>query len=232
MHKKLLVLMSAAALVAGCGREVDVGDAKALHGGEQKIGNVSWMPEFAKSDWQYFHLIQRRRKDSLLNTCMDVASGERRLEASTGWLASEMLDSAWAKRKAALVMGRCEFMYDFNNYINFDGVSSLIYNVSYLFSVPHKALTGLRCSDGIFGWAFDLGRLAVGAVLSIIGIPCATVVGAVCHPVETLANVLGVAYFGRGWWIYFSHTNIVASLWDLLWGGVVYPLWQALVFWL
>ena len=74
----------------------------------------------------------------------------------------------------------------------------------------------------------------------MVGIVAAPVINTVCHPIETLANLtVGVlplqlweleevdSYIG-----YVFRTNILYSLWDLIWGGVIYPLWQALTFWL
>lgn len=229
----LSTLFLTAAFVSGCGSQLDIDDADAANGRPQWIGNVSFQPEFGKSDWQLFNHIVAHRADSILDVKIAIDKHEiEESNASIAWIEPAMLDSAWAKRKAALVMGRCELLYDFNNYYYFDGVSGLIYNVSYFFSVPHKALRCLRCSDGLVGWIMDVLKLLFGAILAVIGMVLATVFNTVCHPIETLANICGIAYFNTGWWTYFAHTNIFASLWDLIWGGVIYPLWQALTFWL
>lgn len=229
---KILTFCIATAMLWGCGKKQDVVDAEGMDSAPNWIGNVSWQPSFSKSDWQYFNCIAKGKSDYLLKVRDELQSGERQPGTGDYWLAPAMTDTAWAKRKAALIMGRCKFTYSFSNYINLDGVSALTYNVSYIFSVPHKALTGLRCSDGIVGWVSDLVKLLIGAVFAVVGFFASTVLGLVCHPVETAANIFGVCYFHEGWWTYFLNTNLLASLWDLIWGGMLYPLWQMLVFWL
>lgn len=142
-------------------------------------------------------------------------------------------NEACTNRKLALAMARGLWSYKFPNYFYMDGVSGLIYNVTYLASVPAKALAGLRSSDGIFGYVGDLLKLLLGAIAAIIGIFAATIFNTICHPFQTIANLtIGLLYFDSGWWTYVTHTNIFASLWDLIWGGMIYPLWQALTFWL
>ncbi len=155
-------------------------------------------------------------------------------------------DWACSKRLAAKTMAKETFTYSFKNYFMLDGVSGLIYNVGYIFSVPHKALRGLRCMNGVGGYLDALFKLTWGTVAAAVGVVVAPVVNTVFHPFETLANLTvgiihvdGIEFLdihpsgaGCGWWGYVLHTNLVASLWDLVWGAMIHPLWQAVVFWL
>lgn len=146
---------------------------------------------------------------------------------------------AFAKRKAALAMSREVFCYSFSNYLYLDGVSGFIYNVSYIMQIPHKLLRGLRAMDGIWRYIKSLFHLFVGFVLALVGCVVAPIFNTLCHPFETLSNlIVGVVSACAdedspvSWIEYVWRTNIIASLWDLIWGGMIYPLWQALIFWL
>lgn len=241
---KAIVFAVLATFVVGCGNEYDVIRAKALDGKDVYLQNLSIVLSFSTCDnlfwdkiWQHDHDTDKVvSSDSLLATYYNWRSMETNEKLEHPWLASEFFDSAYTKRKTALLMGRCVFSYKFDNYIRFDGVSAMIYNVAYIFSVPRKALTALRCSDGIIGYISDLIILAIGFFLAIIGFFVSSILGLVCHPLETLSNLLvGVAYFGDGgfeaWKAYVLHTNFFASLWDLVWGAIIYPLWQLVMFW-
>ena len=145
----------------------------------------------------------------------------------------EYTDSAWFKRQYSLACARGLLSYQFRTYFYFDGVSALAYNTAYLFSVPNKIMMSFFCADGVLGFVWNILLLLVGMVFSLVGVVVATLLGVICHPFETLANLtIGLFYFGSGWWRYVLHTNIIASLWDLIFGGMIYPLWQALIFWL
>ena len=152
---------------------------------------------------------------------------------------------AFAKRKAALEMSREVFCYSFKNYFFLDGVSGFIYNVSYIMQVPHKLLRGIRAMDGLWRYIKAVFKLILGAIFALVGLVLAPIVNTVCHPFETLSNLLVGIYSGNlfgvldggydhgtSWFGYVFRTNIIASLWDLIWGGMIYPLWQALIFWL
>lgn len=148
-------------------------------------------------------------------------------------------DFAFAKRKAALNMSREVFCYSFKNYLFWDGVSGLIYNVSYIMQAPHKALRGLRAMDGVWRYVKSLVKLVFGVICAIVGVVVAPIFNTLCHPFETLSNLfVGVVHICDdtdspvSWFGYVFRTNIIASLWDLIWGGMIYPLWQALIFWL
>lgn len=154
-------------------------------------------------------------------------------------------DWACSKRGAAVSMAREVFTYSFKNYFMLDGVSGFIYNVGYIFSVPHKALRGLRCMDGIGGYLGALFKLAWGTVAAAVGVVASPIINTVIHPFETLANLTvgiihvdGIEWLGIhpsgsncGWFGYVLRTNLIASLWDLGWGAVIYPLWQMVMFW-
>ena len=145
----------------------------------------------------------------------------------------EYKDSAWFKRQFSLAYARGFLSYQFRSYFYFDGVSALTYNTAYLFSVPNKIVMSFFCADGVLGFAWNILQLLLGMVAALVGVVAATLLGAICHPFETLANLTaGIFYFGPGWWRYVFHTNFLASLWDLIFGGIVYPLWQFLTFWL
>lgn len=236
-------------LFVGCGKEYEVASAKGQEGMQYTIGNVSYTVTFNEWDYLFYDTVLGWDRDERMASGSDYLLNEwknsqldhsRQYEwAGKGDVVDSSIllwnyytDSAWAKRKSALLLGRCKFTYDGSCYFKMDGVSALIYNISYLFSIPRKALTSLRCMDGITGYLAGLVGLIIGLVLSIIGAIVATILGIVCHPIETLANLTaGVFYFGPRWWTYVVHTNFIASLWDLIWGAIIYPIWQIIIFW-
>ena len=154
-------------------------------------------------------------------------------------------DWACSKRGAAVSMAREVFTYSFKNCFMLDGVSGFIYNVGYIFSVPHKIIRGLRCMDGVVGYLGALFKLAWGTAAAAVGVVASPIINTVVHPFETLANLTvgiihvdGIEFLGIhpsgsncGWFGYVVRTNIIASLWDLVWGAMIYPLWQAVAFW-
>ena len=255
---KVLVVVILASMAIGCGHDLEERTSATALAGKPFASPLAELSStlsgvsLAKCDILYSEqLLLNEGKlsgDSLMSAVnkweMTFSDAVRRNEiqafrehvSENMWLAPEFADSAYTKRKTALFMGRCLFSYKFANYINLDGISALIYNVSYIFSIPRKALMGLRCSDGVVGYVNDLVTLVVGFVLAIIGLVVSTVLGIICHPIETLANILGVAYFGQGgfeaWKTYLLHTNLLASIWDLVWGAIICPLLQMFVFWL
>ena len=211
------VALSASVLfVAGCADEYSTDDAPF----ELSLGNVSHKVTLGVHDQRFYFWLGKTDSDSLLN------------EINRGWVPmmyreEYFTDTACTKRKAALVGARCVFTYDFGTYVNYDGVSGLVYNVAYLFSVPRKMLTSILCMNGLFEYVIGLIKLFAGAVAAVIGLVAAPIVNTICHPFETLANLT----IGFGDIAYVNSTNIVASLWDLIVGGILQPLWQALLFW-
>lgn len=230
--KHMLVSIVLMGAVVGCGNRYDCDSAEGLSGAPQWMGNLSWKPTLNKSDQQYYMHLVNTRGDRLLSWADDVKRGEVQPSWSDSWAAYSQTDSAWAKRKAALLHARCKLTYSWETWMEFDGISSVIYNVAYIFSAPCKILKTLRCSDGILGWIKDVVSILICVVLAVIGFFIESILGLIMHPVETLANVCGIMNFGEGWFNYFVHTNLIASLWDLVWGGMIYPLWQMLIFWL
>jgi hypothetical protein len=94
--------------------------------------------------------------------------------------------------------------------VRFDGVSNLLYNVSYIFSIPAKLMHGTRlvCFNSNYGWSdwcWLLGQLVVGFFLACIMLFFGTAIGTICHPWETLGNLtinLGAVWEsgpGSGW---------------------------------
>ena len=227
-----VVLVFILGAIVGCGSHIACCDAEALSGRATWLGNLSWRPCLNKSDWQYFNLVANSRGDNLYSRADDIATREVQPSPGDYWCNGSYVDTAWAKRKAALLHARCKLTYSWGTWLELDGISSIIYNVTYIFSAPCKILKTLRCSDGILGWLKDVVSIFICVVLAFMGLFVETVLGIVVHPIETLANICGIMNFGEGWFNYFIHTNIITSLWDLFWGGVIYPLWQALVFWL
>lgn len=147
---------------------------------------------------------------------------------------------AFAKRTGALLMSRRVFCYSFKNYVLLDGVSGFIYNLSYIMQVPHKALRGLRAMDGVWRYCKAIVKLGIGSVCAVVGLVAAPLVNLCFHPLETLANLtVGIVNFDISgidcrvsWLEYVFRTNLVASLWDVVWGAILYPLLQALIFFL
>lgn len=224
-----LVLLT---LVVGCGSRYDCDCAEALAGAPEWMGNLSWKPCLNKSDQQYYMLLVNTHGDRLLSWAADIEKGDAQPSWGDAWAGYSMTDTAWSKRKAALLHARCKLTYSWGTWMEFDGVSSIIYNVAYIFSAPCKILKTLRCSDGVWGWIKDVISILISVAFALIGFCIESILGLVVHPVETLANVCGIMNFGEGWFNYFVHTNLIASLWDLVWGGIIYPLWQMLIFWL
>lgn len=151
-------------------------------------------------------------------------------------------NTACSKRKAALEMSREIWTYSIKSYVSLDGVSGFIYNVGYICSVPHKIVRGFFCMDGVVCYAGALFKLALGTVAATVGLVAAPVINTLCHPCETLANLTVGAVFldldnthkalGMNYGKYIFNTNLIATLWDLIWGAIVWPLLQTFLFWL
>lgn len=239
--KQMIIAALVALLVVGCGRDDsdrDVYSSEYMASTGTKYGwtTVDVSITYNKADWRFKRWLTAKNSDYLRRTAenflgngLSAAVVDR---SSTNWQSyGDYQESAYAKRKVALLMARCGYTYTFKNYIVFDGVSGLIYNTAYLFSIPRKLLSGMLALVGVKEYLWNSTKLLIGGVFAVIGIPCAFIVNTLCHPFETLANLtIGVAYFGQGWFHYVLNTNLVASLWDLLWGAIFYPLLQAVFF--
>ncbi len=245
------VLVFAFGVVCGCAKDYEVATAEAQVGRKYKLGNVSSEVTFNTYDYLFYEqiykidLVERKASgsDILLNEFTNetipawtpeyLYRGKGETGDASLLLWNYFTDSAWAKRKSALLTGRCKFSYDITSLWRFDGVSALIYNTSYLFSVPRKALTAVLCMDGLQGYLESLIILIIGACASIISLVAGTIVCFICHPIETLANLtVGLFCLDNGYWTYVLHTNLLASLWDLIWGAIIYPILQIFVFWM
>lgn len=189
----------------------------------QHVASVS----YNKADWMFEKWIKEHKSDNIKyrdEGCSDDVG-------FVAWHESGYYRSAYTKRVMALLMGRCGYTYTFKNYFNLDGASGIIYNTAYVFSIPRKMLTGMLTSEGAIEYLCNTTKLLIGGVFAIVGIPCSFVINTICHPFETLANLtVGVAYFGNGWGTYVANTNLIVTLWDLIWGAILYPLLQALIF--
>jgi len=126
---------------------------------------------------------------------------------------SDKLD-AYERREAAFIAG-ANFIsyrwlaYDFDERgvnwskplfaMHFDGVSNLIYNISYITSIPYKLIHfTIMCikSIGDFGFGYSLlmfiwmiFQLAYGVVSSCIMLVLGTIIGTLWHPLQTLGNL-------------------------------------------
>jgi len=230
----VIVLMLGIGMISGCAdkdaiayAESAVADQRGSY--EHMPSNVRMLYEYDdrqtgitlnKSDILYFIHLTKSNKDSFAR-------------ATLSKIGYETDSDAWRNRKYALATARGLFTYKFATYFSLDGISGLLYNLAYLTSVPNKMLSALRGSDGVGGYVRDLFELLIGAIAAFIGIFAALLVNTICHPLQTVANLtLGLFGFGEGWLTYVLHTNIIASLWDLIWGAIIYPIWQIFVFWM
>ena len=233
--KKLWMLAAATAfIIYGCADKDAIEYAERVIAAQEAQGAYANMPTNVRMLYEYENQqdpLSLGKSDLLLiihnakNKKSDFEFCQRAFNEGNG--------NASANRKYALAMARGLWSYKFANYFHLDGVSGLIYNATYIASVPAKALTGLRSSDGVFGYIGDLIKLLLGAIAAIIGLFAAPILNTLCHPLQTIANLtIGLFYFDSGWFSYVFSTNFIASLWDIVWGGIIYPLWQALTFWL
>lgn len=157
-------------------------------------------------------------------------------------------NTAFAKRKAALRLSQMQYSYKWFNYqpypeswpslkfllaFQLDGVSNVIYNVSYLCNIPKK----VQISCHLRYCIIDVIYLIWGGLSALFMLPFSFLIGTICHPWETLANLtVGIIFippdyisvfswdYWRLWWDYVCNTNIITSLWDLLYHGVIHPL--------
>ncbi len=164
-------------------------------------------------------------------------------------------NSAFAKRKIALVLSRTQYSYKWFNYqpypeslpalkfllaFQLDGVSNVIYNASYLTNIPKKVLISCNLKYSII----DVIYLFWGGLSALFMLPISFLIGTICHPWETLANLTaGIIFippnsisvfswdYWRLWWDYVCNTNVIASFWDLLYHGIFLPLREFIRCW-
>lgn len=124
--------------------------------------------------------------------------------------------------------------------MKFDAVSNLLYNVSYIFSIPAKLIHSTKVADGIMDYIGIVISLAFGTLMSVVMISVGTIVGFICHPFESLANlIVGFDISLSADFIknlldtnYIYHVNLIYSLVDLLWGAIVLPLLEIVLLFL
>lgn len=127
--------------------------------------------------------------------------------------------SLFAKKNAAIIAGARHITYAFVLYdyrsrditmltaMHFDGVSNILYNGTYILSIPAKIIhftsecfkrgTGLFNGDksvyglAAAGWMFlwMLWETIIGLIFAIVMIPVGAIIGTLCHPFQTLANL-------------------------------------------
>ena len=156
--------------------------------------------------------------------------------------------SAYYNRKMALFFGKSSIPYLFFNYspdtgerkafpyslvsTSFDGVSNVLYNISYLASIPAKLLHGsfslfpsettakiVGIDDETFGiseWFDMLLSVLAGFFIALIMMPLGFMIGLLFHPFQTFANLVFLS----------MNTNIFTSVWDLVVGAIILPLWD------
>lgn len=144
----------------------------------------------------------------------------------------------YAKRKAAFITGAnvIDYQWFVYNYrtrkisqlfaTKFDGVSNLMYNLSYIFSIPYKLVhfslvclrsiktLGFKNVAKMFGWM--LVHLSFGFTSAVLMSILGPLIGIFCHPLETLANLT----------VAFSHplrNNLLVTVADLV-KAVIIPL--------
>ena len=255
MKNEIVVpILAVMVLIAGCGKQdrIEMAESNAKGGcnGICSVSGslVSWKVSGGKDDLLYYEMVYENGTDYLeLKANPSRTRGMSGEEAAekyrSGWFiaqgpndfgtyCADFKDYAFNKRAAALIVARCGLTYQFGNYYNLDGVSGLIYNVAYLFSIPRKILTYWKCADGVMGYLWGIVLVLFGGLCSIVGCVAAPVINTICHPLETLSNLtIGVFYFDN-WLTCVWRTNLLASLWDLIWGGIIYPLIKAVLFWM
>lgn len=156
------------------------------------------------------------------------------------WLWSGNYESgitAYGNRNGALIAGKRILSYkiltrDYDDrgisgllVTKFDGASNILYNVSYLLSIPSKAISFFKFAmndpniytEGklitdfkkIYLMIWGTFQLVFGFFASIIMLYISPFIGFLAHPLQTIANLT----------ISLSdpiHTNIIASLWGLV----------------
>lgn len=154
------------------------------------------------------------------------------LTSSYFWGYDDLSINSRNKRKVAIAAGRGIpsyglATYSYNNRslsfpfllcFSFDGVSNVLYNLSYILSIPNKLIYAT-----IFYLSKDYGglweliilylNLAFGLCAALFLIVFGFFTGLICHPLETLANLT---------------INLFGTIWDLFVGAIIGPFWDIL----
>ena len=156
-------------------------------------------------------------------------------------------DSAFCKRKSAFEIATYLYDYKLLNYsgdglsgnfllaMRWDAASNFSYNLMSLCHIPRKIIISPRVSYSFFHWISNLITIIIDACLALIMLFVGPVIGFICHPFESLANLtVGLLYFTEygmeQYWTYVKHVNLIASIWDIL-KGCFMMLLNALFFW-
>ena len=120
--------------------------------------------------------------------------------------------------------------------MRWDAVSNFQYNLLSLCHIPRKIIISPRVSFSFFNWIGNIITIFIDACLALIMLFVGPVIGFVCHPIESLANLtVGCLYFSEygmeQYWTYIKHVNLIASIWDIL-KGCFMMLFNALCFWI
>ncbi|TYT75229.1 hypothetical protein [Desulfobotulus mexicanus] len=155
--------------------------------------------------------------------------------------------NAFTKRKAAIFLGRGVISYQFANFnytekkekcysffcvpgkpyvkpefliaMKFDAVSNVLYNVSYIFSVPAKIIHSTRVAEGPIEWMKTIVLLLFSGFIAFFMIFIGAIIGFICHPFQSLANLL-ISLDGG------YQTHLLYSLLDLFWNAILLSLWD------
>ena len=157
-------------------------------------------------------------------------------------------DSAFCKRKASGELAVYLYNYKLLNYdisgdlswnflvaMRLDAYSNFNYNLGALCLVPRKIIISPRVSTSFFGWIGNIIVVLFDACLALVMLFVGPIIGMICHPFESLANIIaGVLYipeYGfeqyKG---YILNVNFVASVWDTL-KLLFYVVLHTLFFW-
>ena len=157
-------------------------------------------------------------------------------------------DSAFCKRKSSFEIATYLYDYKLLNYsgdglssnfllaMRWDAVSNFQYNLLSLCHIPRKIIISPRVSYSFFNWIGNIITIFIDTCLALVMLFVGPVIGFICHPIESLANLtVGCLYFSEygmeQYWTYIKHVNLIASIWDTL-KGCFMMLFNALCFWI
>ena len=157
-------------------------------------------------------------------------------------------DSAFCKRKSAFEIAAYLYDYKLLNYsgnglsgnfllaMRWDAATNFLYNLLSLCHIPRKIIISPRVSYSFFHWISNIITIIIDGCLALIMLFVGPVIGFICHPWESLANLtIGILYFSEygteQYWSYIKSVNLIATAWDVL-KGCFLMLFNALFFWL
>ncbi len=143
-------------------------------------------------------------------------------------------DSAYCKRMASGELALLLYDYKLLNYnmngglswnflvaMRLDAYSNFNYNLGALCLVPRKIIISPRGSTSFFGWIGNIIMILVDACLALVMLFVGPIIGMICHPFESLANItIGLLYIPEDGFVqykeYILNVNLLASVWDTL----------------